>query len=103
MTTFASRTGLLSTLAFIILGTLTLGGSCLSSPPPDGQDPDSCRCDTSVQVEIQARFITVSDDFLNDIGIDLNTPLQFGAGSSTVRSFLPAESTTDAVALFLGV
>src|SRR5687768_16276463 len=105
MTPFVSRTRLMSGLALAALGIAILGGGCpLSSPPPDGgQNGDTCRCDTSVQVEIQARFLTVSENFLDDIGIDPNIPLQFGAASTLSRSFFPIEPTNDRLALFPGL
>ena len=97
---------LISGFVLIAVSTAAVGISCPKSIPlPGGSlgDGTTCRCDTTVEVELETRFITVSDHFLRDLGINLDATIRFNDDFTAQRSFFPELATTDPHAVFLGV
>ncbi len=92
--------------ALIALSVAGLGSGCPISLFPfidPAGDTTTCRCDRNVQISIETRFVTVSDSFLRDIGVDLDTTLQTQTAQPAARSFLPASITNDPLGLHLGI
>jgi len=70
-----------------------------TTPPTDDTDL-TCRCQEDAQVSIEVRFLSVSDSFLEDIGIDVATVFDSADGEPTGASYGPAP-LSDNTASFL--
>jgi type II secretory pathway component GspD/PulD (secretin) len=100
------RVRLISGFVLIAVSMAAVGITCSKSIPlPGGSlgDGTTCRCDTTVQVELETRFITVSSHFLHDVGINLDATIRFNDDFTEQRSFSPAPAANDPLAVFLGV
>ena len=86
-------------LAALLLGPLCGCPQLTGTGDKLSDNGDTCKCTTDLLVTIEVRFITVSDNFLQDVGVDLNQQLDIESNTPDSVAFPALPFTqTDAFA-----